>query len=150
MQFKGVYHVLGGVISPMDGVKPDDIKIKDIIDYINMWEDEIYDKTLWLYDDADSELFSDELIEKVKGIDKEELVAEIKDKIEEIKEELADLDKETVLEIAKEKAEGIKEKAEEIYEIAKEKATPVIETAADEVRKKALAVVKDIEKKLSK
>lgn len=35
-----------------------------IIDYINMWEDEIYDKTLWLYDDADSELFSDELIEK--------------------------------------------------------------------------------------
>lgn len=92
----------------------------------------------------------DELIEKVKGIDKEELVAEIKDKIEEIKEELADLDKETVLEIAKEKAEGIKEKAEEIYAIAKEKATPVIETAADEVRKKALAVVKDIEKKLSK
>ena len=35
-----------------------------IIDYINMWEDEIYDKTLWLYDDADSELFTDELIEK--------------------------------------------------------------------------------------
>jgi hypothetical protein len=35
-----------------------------INDYINMWEDEIYDKTLWLYDDADSELFTDELIEK--------------------------------------------------------------------------------------
>ena len=37
---------------------------KYIVDYINMWEDEIYDKTLWLYDDADSDLFTDELIEK--------------------------------------------------------------------------------------
>ena len=92
----------------------------------------------------------DELVEKVKGIDKKELVAEIQDKIEEIKEELADLDKETVMEIAKEKALEIKEKAEDLYEIAKAKATPVIEEAADEVRKKALAVVKDIEKKLSK
>ena len=92
----------------------------------------------------------DELVEKVKGIDKEELVNEIKNKIEEIKEELLDLDKETVMEIAKEKALEIKIKSEELYEIAKEKATPVIEEAANEVRKKALAVVKDIEKKLSK
>jgi hypothetical protein len=37
---------------------------KYVVDYINLWEDEIYDKTLWLYDDADSELFTDELIEK--------------------------------------------------------------------------------------
>jgi hypothetical protein len=54
------------------------------------------------------------------------------------------------MEIAKEKALEIKIKSEELYEIAKEKATPVIEEAANEVRKKALAVVKDIEKKLSK
>ena len=92
----------------------------------------------------------DELVEKVKKIDKKELVAELQNKIEEIKEELANLDKEKVLEIAKDKALEIKIKAEELYEIAKEKATPVIEAAADEVRKKALAVVKDIEKKLSK
>jgi recombination protein RecR len=26
MQFKGVYHVLGGVISPMDGISPGDRK----------------------------------------------------------------------------------------------------------------------------
>ena len=37
---------------------------KYVIDYLNMWEDEIYDKTLWLYDDADSDLFTDKLIEK--------------------------------------------------------------------------------------
>ena len=92
----------------------------------------------------------DELVVKIKGIDKDELVDKIEDKIEEIKAELADLDKEKVIEIAKEKAEAIKDKAEDLYKIAKKKAEPVIEEAADEVRKKALAVVKDIEKKLEK
>jgi len=30
-QFKGLYHVLGGVISPMDGVGPDDLNTKQLI-----------------------------------------------------------------------------------------------------------------------
>jgi len=30
-EFKGVYHVLHGVISPIDGVGPDDIKIKELL-----------------------------------------------------------------------------------------------------------------------
>ena len=30
-EFKGVYHVLHGAISPMDGVGPDDIKIKELL-----------------------------------------------------------------------------------------------------------------------
>ena len=30
-QFNGVYHVLGGLISPMDGVGPTDIKIEELI-----------------------------------------------------------------------------------------------------------------------
>ena len=30
-EFHGVYHVLGGVISPMDGVGPDDIRIRELI-----------------------------------------------------------------------------------------------------------------------
>ena len=60
-----------------DDSEPLDVLIKDfcdnyygkesskyVIDYLNMWEDEIYDKTLWLYDDADSLLFTDELIDK--------------------------------------------------------------------------------------
>ena len=29
-QFKGVYHVLGGIISPIDGVGPADLKIDDL------------------------------------------------------------------------------------------------------------------------
>ena len=30
-EFKGMYHVLHGTISPMNGIGPDDIKIKEII-----------------------------------------------------------------------------------------------------------------------
>jgi recombination protein RecR len=30
-QFKGLYHVLGGVISPMDGVGPDDLNTRDLM-----------------------------------------------------------------------------------------------------------------------
>lgn len=29
--FNGVYHVLGGVISPLDGIGPDDLKIRELI-----------------------------------------------------------------------------------------------------------------------
>lgn len=32
MQYKGVYHVLGGLISPMDGIGPDDIRIKELLE----------------------------------------------------------------------------------------------------------------------
>ena len=34
-QFKGKYHVLGGVISPMDGVGPDDVNIDSLVDKIS-------------------------------------------------------------------------------------------------------------------
>ncbi len=30
-QYKGLYHVLHGVISPMDGIGPDDLKIKELL-----------------------------------------------------------------------------------------------------------------------
>ncbi len=33
-QFKGKYHVLGGIISPMDGIGPNDIKIPELIERI--------------------------------------------------------------------------------------------------------------------
>jgi recombination protein RecR len=31
MQFKGIYHVLGGLISPMDGISPNDLRIEELI-----------------------------------------------------------------------------------------------------------------------
>lgn len=37
---------------------------KLIIDYISIWEEQVKDYDLWLYDDADSEMFNDEIINK--------------------------------------------------------------------------------------
>ena len=34
-EFKGVYHVLHGVISPMDGIGPNDIRIKELLSRID-------------------------------------------------------------------------------------------------------------------
>jgi recombination protein RecR len=31
MQFKGIYHVLGGLISPIDGIGPNDLRIEELI-----------------------------------------------------------------------------------------------------------------------
>ncbi|HCR49615.1 MAG TPA: recombination mediator RecR [Rhodothermales bacterium] len=35
-EYKGVYHVLGGVISPLDGVGPNDLKIRELVARIAM------------------------------------------------------------------------------------------------------------------
>lgn len=43
-EFRGMYHVLGGVISPMDGVGPEMLKIRELINRIN--EDEIKEVVL--------------------------------------------------------------------------------------------------------
>jgi recombination protein RecR len=34
-QYRGVYHILGGIISPMDGIGPNDLNIPNLIDRIN-------------------------------------------------------------------------------------------------------------------
>ena len=34
MQFKGVYHVLGGVISPMNGIGPSDLQIAGLVERV--------------------------------------------------------------------------------------------------------------------
>lgn len=38
MQFKGIYHVLGGLISPMDGVGPTDIKVEELVQKVQRGE----------------------------------------------------------------------------------------------------------------
>lgn len=35
MQFKGLYHVLGGIISPIDGIGPSDLQIEPLIDRVS-------------------------------------------------------------------------------------------------------------------
>ena len=33
-QYFGLYHVLGGIISPMDGIGPEDLRIKELIERV--------------------------------------------------------------------------------------------------------------------
>ena len=86
----------------------------------------------------------DELVGKVKEIDLDEVKDEFFAKVDNIKAELEDLDKEKVLKIAKQKGEELKKKTEELVKLAKEKGTPVLENVANEVREKAIVVVKDV------
>ena len=90
----------------------------------------------------------DELIKKVKNIDVEEVKDELLYKVEMLQAELANLDKEKAKELVLKQAQNIKAKAEDLYRYAIEKGTPVVEKAADDVRRQALKVVKDAEKKL--
>jgi recombination protein RecR len=34
-EFKGTYHVLGGCISPLDGVGPEDLRVRELLDRVN-------------------------------------------------------------------------------------------------------------------
>lgn len=92
----------------------------------------------------------DELVGKVKEIDLDDVKDEFFAKVDSIKKELDDLDKEKALKIAKKKGEELKKKSEELVKLAKEKGTPVLENVANEVREKAVVVVKDVLNKLEK
>lgn len=92
----------------------------------------------------------DDMLTKVKNMDKEEVKSTIENKISEIKSELEDLDKEKVLKIAKQKAKEIEKKAGKLVDYAIEKGTPVLENAASAIREKAIAVTKEVLEKLEK
>ena len=92
----------------------------------------------------------DELVGKVQEIDLDDVKDEFFAKVDSIKKELNDLDKEKALKIAKKKGEDLKKKSEELVQLAKDKGTPVLENVANEVREKAIVVVKDVLNKLEK
>lgn len=89
-----------------------------------------------------------ELLDKVKGMDKEEVKDKLEKKIEEIEDEIKDLDKEKVLSIAKEKSVILKGKVEELVELAKESGKPVVENAAKSVKKELASVTRKVLAKL--
>ena len=89
-----------------------------------------------------------ELTDKVKEIDVEEVKKEFNTKVDEIKNDLEDLDKEKALKLAKEKGALLKTKTDELVELAKEKGTPVLEGIAEDLKQKAIEVTKDVLKKL--
>ncbi|MFW6347115.1 MAG: recombination mediator RecR [Cyclonatronaceae bacterium] len=57
-EFRGRYHVLGGVISPLDDVGPDDIRIKELVSRVNAEGSEIEELILALNPDAEGEATS--------------------------------------------------------------------------------------------
>ena len=90
----------------------------------------------------------EDLVDKVKHINPEDVKLTIEEKIADIKAELKSLDKEKVLSIAKQKGNDIKAKCEDLVEYAKEKGTPVVEKTAKDMRAKAIEVVKSVLDKL--
>ena len=92
----------------------------------------------------------DDLVAKAKELDMKDVTEQVEKKINEIKKDIKELDKEKVLKIAKEKGEVLKDKASELVSLAKEKGTPVLKDAADEVKEKAINVVKEVLARLEK
>jgi recombination protein RecR len=54
-EFRGTYHVLGGVISPLDNIGPDDVRIKELMQRINSDDEQITEVILALNPDSEGE-----------------------------------------------------------------------------------------------
>ncbi len=89
-----------------------------------------------------------DLINKAKELDKEDVKNTIELKIEQMKEAISNLDKETVVSAAKKQVKKIREMGEELVEYVVEKGTPALEKAASAVRCKAIDITKEILGKL--
>lgn len=57
-EFRGRYHVLGGTISPLDNIGPDDIRIKELLTRISDSDGEIKEVILALNPDSEGEATS--------------------------------------------------------------------------------------------
>ncbi|MFH5884544.1 recombination mediator RecR [Halalkalibaculum sp. DA3122] len=57
-EFRGMYHVLGGVISPLDNIGPDDIRVKELMRRVNDEEYPVDEVILALNPDSEGEATS--------------------------------------------------------------------------------------------
>ena len=90
----------------------------------------------------------DELLDKLKEVDFDEVRDEFETKVEELKVEIENLDQEKALKIAKEQSKKVKDKADELVQDAIEMSKPQLEKVARELRTHAIKVTKDVLKKL--
>ena len=97
---------------------------------------------------ADLKNKMDELIDKAKNIDVDEVKDYVNKKVTEIRVELADLDKEKALKIAKKKAKELENKCEDLVKYTIEKGTPVLEKTEEELKKKTAGVIREVLNKL--
>lgn len=68
-EFRGRYHVLGGVISPLENIGPDDIRIKELMDRLQDETEEISEVILALNPDAEGEATSYYINKLLKSFD---------------------------------------------------------------------------------
>lgn len=90
----------------------------------------------------------DNVLDKVKMLDPEDVKASIIQSVEELRMEVEDLDKEKALKVAKKSAKKLEKKANDLYDYAKEKATPVVEKAVKEAKDVTLKTAKEVVNKL--
>lgn len=57
-EFRGRYHVLGGIISPLENVGPDDIRVKELLQRISDGDEPVQEVILALNPDAEGEATS--------------------------------------------------------------------------------------------
>ena len=68
-EYRGLYHVLGGVISPMDNIGPDDIRVKELVDRVQEEDQEIEEVILALNPDAEGETTAYYINKLMKSLD---------------------------------------------------------------------------------
>jgi len=66
-QYKGLYHILGGIISPMDGIGPNDLNIETLIDRIT--NDEIKEVIFALSTTMEGDTTAFYIFKKIKDLD---------------------------------------------------------------------------------
>lgn len=57
-EFKGLYHVLGGVLSPMDNIGPDQIRVRQLVQRVSAGSEPVNEVILALNPDAEGEATS--------------------------------------------------------------------------------------------
>lgn len=67
--FDGRYHVLGGAISPINGIGPDDLRISELIDRLRMSSDKIEEVILATNPSLEGEATAVYLSERIKPLD---------------------------------------------------------------------------------
>lgn len=67
-QFNGVYHVLGGVISPINGVGPSDLKIESLVSRLNHKQTEIKELILALSPTMEGDTTSFYIHKRIKDL----------------------------------------------------------------------------------
>ncbi|MDX1585179.1 MAG: recombination mediator RecR [Balneolaceae bacterium] len=72
-EFKGKYHVLGGAISPLDNIGPDDVRIKELMARVNNEEEPIHEVILALNPDSEGEATSYYINKLLKPFDEIEV-----------------------------------------------------------------------------